>query len=199
MDLPQIDPLRAAVESVLLVVDTPVRGPRPRSTWARGDPRGAGADARQFGPVVRGSISARSRAVGACTRGRIRGCRGGLPRRHADGLSRAAMETRRRITAAGDARRCRRCAASASTASCAAGAACRRGGEDPSTGAHLYTTNLLLEQLNRMLDQADLAPLLPDVIIDEPTCPDRDPAAPTRTGAPRQGSWSADQPGLRQQ
>lgn len=180
--LPPIDPLRAAVEGVLLVVDTPV----PVADLARAldveasairvvlaqmrdefDARGSGFDLREVDGGWRlYTRAAHSDAVEAFL---------------LDGtqtkLSRAAMETLAVVAYRQPATRAQVSAVRGVNVDGVMRTLLARGlvaeaGEDPSTGAHLYvTTNLFLEQLGiASLDELpDLAPLLPDVdLIDEP-------------------------------
>lgn len=182
MDLPQIDPLRAAVESVLLVIDTPVapidlaraldvepEAIREVLTQMRDEfeARGSGFDLREveggWRLYTRADYSDAVEAFlldGTQTR-----------------LSRAAMETLAVVAYRQPATRAQVSAVRGVNVDGVMRTLLARGlvaeaGEEPATGAHLYvTTNLLLEQLGiESLDQLpDLAPLLPDVdLIDEP-------------------------------
>lgn len=185
MDLPQIDPLRAAVESVLLVIDTPV-APIDLARALDVEPeairevlaqmrdefeaRGSGFDLREveggWRLYTRADYSDAVEAFlldGTQTR-----------------LSRAAMETLAVVAYRQPATRAQVSAVRGVNVdgvmrTLLARGLVAEGGEEPATGAHLYvTTNLLLEQLGiESLDQLpDLAPLLPDVdLIDEPDLP----------------------------
>lgn len=185
MDLPQIDPLRAAVESVLLVIDTPV-APIDLARALDVEPeairevlvqmrdefeaRGSGFDLREveggWRLYTRADYSDAVEAFlldGTQTR-----------------LSRAAMETLAVVAYRQPATRAQVSAVRGVNVDGVMRTLLARGlvaeaGEEPATGAHLYvTTNLLLEQLGiESLDQLpDLAPLLPDVdLIDEPDLP----------------------------
>ena len=185
MDLPQIDPLRAAVESVLLVIDTPV-APIDLARALDVEPeairevlaqmrdefeaRGSGFDFREveggWRLYTRADYSDAVEAFlldGTQTR-----------------LSRAAMETLAVVAYRQPATRAQVSAVRGVNVDGVMRTLLARGlvaeaGEEPATGAHLYvTTNLLLEQLGiESLDQLpDLAPLLPDVdLIDEPDLP----------------------------
>ena len=185
MDLPQIDPLRAAVESVLLVIDTPV-APIDLARALDVEPeairevlaqmrdefeaRGSGFDLREveggWRLYTRADYSDAVEAFlldGTQTR-----------------LSRAAMETLAVVAYRQPATRAQVSAVRGVNVDGVMRTLLARGlvaeaGEEPATGAHLYvTTNLLLEQLGiESLDQLpDLAPLLPDVdLTDEPDLP----------------------------
>lgn len=185
MNLPQIDPLRAAVESVLLVIDTPVTpmdlaraldvepaAIRELLAQMRDefDARGSGFDLRE----VEGGWRLYTRATYSDA----------VEAFLLDGtqtkLSRAALETLAVVAYRQPATRAQVSAVRGVNVDGVMRTLLARGlvaeaGEDPSTGAHLYvTTNLLLEQLGiASLDELpDLAPLLPDIdLIDEPDLP----------------------------
>lgn len=185
MDLPQIDPLRAAVESVLLVIDTPV-APIDLARALDVEPeairevlgqmrdefeaRGSGFDLREVEGGWR--LYTRAQYADAVEAFLLDGTQ--------TRLSRAAMETLAVVAYRQPATRAQVSAVRGVNVDGVMRTLLARGlvaeaGEDPSTGAHLYvTTNLLLEQLGiESLDQLpDLAPLLPDVdLIDEPDLP----------------------------
>lgn len=182
MDLPRIDPLRAAVESVLLIVDRPVTpmdiaralDVEPDAIRevlgqlrAEFDARGSGFDLREaeggWRLYTRADFSDAVEAFlldGTQTK-----------------LSRAALETLAVVAYRQPATRAQVSAVRGVNVDGVMRTLLARGlvaeaGEEPSTGAHLYvTTSLLLEQLGiDSLDALpDLAPLLPDVdLIDEP-------------------------------
>ena len=185
MDLPQIDPLRAAVESVLLVIDTPV-APIDLARALDVEPEAI----REVLGQMRDEFEARGsgfdlREVEGCWRLYTRADYSDAVEAFLlDGtqtrLSRAAMETLAVVAYRQPATRAQVSAVRGVNVDGVMRTLLARGlvaeaGEDPSTGAHLYvTTNLLLEQLGiESLDQLpDLAPLLPDVdLIDEPDLP----------------------------
>lgn len=185
MNLPQIDPLRAAVESVLLVIDTPVtpmdlaraldvEPAAIREVLAQMhdefDVRGSGFDLREVEGGWR--LYTRARYADAVEAFLLDGTQ--------TKLSRAALETLAVVAYRQPATRAQVSAVRGVNVDGVMRTLLARGlvaeaGEDPSTGAHLYvTTNLLLEQLGiASLDELpDLAPLLPDVdLIDEPDLP----------------------------
>ncbi|HHU46009.1 MAG TPA: SMC-Scp complex subunit ScpB [Actinomycetales bacterium] len=182
MTLPDIDPLRASLEGILLVVDTPV----PAIDLARvldvdvADVRGALAGWRE---------ELNLRGSGIDLREVDGGWRLYTRADHADAveaflldgsqskLSRAALETLAVVAYRQPATRAQVSAVRGVNVDGVMRTLLARGliaeaGEEPSTGAHLYvTTNMFLELLGiESLDALpDLAPLLPDVdLIDEP-------------------------------
>lgn len=182
MTLPDIDPLRASIEGILLVVDTPV----PAIDLARvldadvADVRGALAGLRE---------ELNLRGSGIDLREVDGGWRFYTRAEHADAveaflldgsqskLSRAALETLAVVAYRQPATRAQVSAVRGVNVDGVMRTLVARGlvaeaGEEPSTGAHLYvTTNMFLELLGiESLDALpDLAPLLPDVdLIDEP-------------------------------
>ncbi|MDO4609283.1 SMC-Scp complex subunit ScpB [Corynebacterium sp.] len=182
MSLPPIDPLRAGLESILLVVDNPV------SPEDLGRALGADAsDVREALEAIRGEFDARG--SGFDLRETPEGWRLYTRPSHAEAveaflldgtqtrLSRAALETLAVVAYRQPVTRQQVSAVRGVNVDGVMRTLHARGlvaeqGEDPSTGAHLYvTTPLLLELLGiESLDALpDLAPLLPDVdLIDEP-------------------------------
>ena len=180
--LPPISPLRAAVESILLVVDTPVS--IPELARALDTPA---SEVRECLQELEHEY--RTRGSGIEVRETEEGWRLYTAPAHApaverfllDGsqskLSRAAMETLAVIAYRQPATRAQVSAVRGVNVDGVMRTLVARGliaeaGEDPGTGAHLYvTTALFLELLGiDSLDQLpDLAPLLPEVdLIDEP-------------------------------
>lgn len=177
-----IDPLRAAVEAILLVVDAPV-APMDLARALDEDPdriRGALAG-------IRAEFDARG--SGFDLRESAEGWRLYTRPEHADAverflldgtqtrLSRAALETLavvayRQPVTRGQVSAVRGVNVDGVMRTLLARGLVAEAGEEPATGAHLYvTTNLLLEQLGigSLEELPDLAPLLPDVdLIDEP-------------------------------
>lgn len=180
--LPPIDPLRAGVESILLVVDTPVA--------AEDMARALDVSASDVRDVLREiEYEYRARRSGIELRETDEGWRFYTAHAHAsaverfllDGsqskLSRAAMETLAVVAYRQPATRAQVSGVRGVNVDGVMRTLVARGliaesGEDPATGAHLYvTTTLFLELLGiDSLDQLpDLAPLLPEVdLIDEP-------------------------------
>ncbi|WP_295624450.1 SMC-Scp complex subunit ScpB [uncultured Corynebacterium sp.] len=184
-ELPRIDPLRAAVESVLLVVDSPVApidlaralDVEPEAILEvlaemRGEfeERGSGFDLREVEGGWR--LYTRSEFADAVEAFLLDGTQ--------TKLSRAALETLAVVAYRQPATRAQVSAVRGVNVDGVMRTLLARGlvaeaGEEPATGAHLYvTTNLFLEQLGiESLEKLpDLAPLLPDVdLIDEPDLP----------------------------
>lgn len=181
-NLDPIDPLRAAVESILLVIDTPVQ-PIALAHALDVQPE----EIRDVLSEIQHEFSARRSGIDL--RETEEGWRFYTSPAHAtaverfllDGtqskLSRAALETLAVVAYRQPATRAQVSGVRGVNVDGVMRTLVARGliaesGEDPSTGAHLYvTTNMFLELLGiDSLDKLpDLAPLLPDVdLIDEP-------------------------------